>query len=221
MPIRLIIFDFDGTLADTRDNIVRTIQAAMRQLGLPVADKSACADTIGLTLRDAFAQLYPDSPTDLPDRCVETYREIFNRNKHLLIPAAFPHVHSTLRRLWQQGVVLTVASSRAAASLHEFLGAMGLSDYISCVFGADNVEHPTPHPAPVLQTLRETKFDAAETLVVGDMPVDILMGRNAGTLTCGVTYGNATRERLQSSGAHFLIDDIAELLTNDSLSIFT
>ena len=198
MPIRLIIFDFDGTLADTRDNIVRTIQAAMRQLGLPVADESACADTIGLTLRDAFAQLYPDSPPDLPDRCVETYREIFSRNKHLLIPAAFPHVHSTLRRLWQQGVVLTVASSRAAASLHEFLGAMGLS----------------------IQTLRETGVNAAETLVVGDMPMDILMGRNAGTFTCGVTYGNATRERLQASGAHFLIDDIAELLTHDSLSVF-
>ena len=80
------------------------------------------------------------------------------------------------------------------------------------MLGADSVEHTKPHPEPVLRTLRETGIDAAHTLVVGDMPVDILMGRNAGVQTCGVTYGNATRDQLQAAGADFLIDDFAELL---------
>ena len=213
MPIQLIILDFDGTLADTRDNIVRTLQASMHQLGLPVADEAACASTIGLKLDDACRQLYPDGPADLPDRFVETYREIFFRNKESLVPAPFPHVLPTLRQLRQRGVVLTIASSRGTGSLHAFIDAMGLRDCISYVLGADSVEHTKPHPEPVLRTLCETGIDAAHTLVVGDMPVDILMGRNAGVLqTCGVTYGNATRDQLQAAGADFLIDDFAELL---------
>lgn len=212
MPIQLIILDFDGTLADTRDNIVRTLQASMHQLGLPVADEAACASTIGLKLDDACRHLYPDGPADLADRFVETYREIFFRNKESLVPAPFPHVLPTLRQLRERGVVLTIASSRGTGSLHTFIDAMGLRDCISYVLGADSVEHTKPHPEPVLRTLRETGIDAAHTLVVGDMPVDILMGRNAGVQTCGVTYGNATRDQLQAAGADFLIDDFAELL---------
>ena len=212
MPIQLIILDFDGTLADTRDNIVRTLQASMHQLDLPVADEAACASTIGLKLDDACRHLYPDGPADLADRFVETYREIFFRNKESLVPAPFPHVLPTLRQLRQRGVVLTIASSRGTGSLHAFIDAMGLRDCISYVLGADSVEHTKPHPEPVLRTLRETGIDAAYTLVVGDMPVDILMGRNAGVQTCGVTYGNATRDQLQAAGADFLIDDFAELL---------
>ena len=212
MPIQLIILDFDGTLADTRDNIVRTLQASMHQLGLPVADEAACASTIGLKLDDACRHLYPDGPADLADRFVETYREIFFRNKESLVPAPFPHVLPTLRQLRQRGVVLTIASSRGTGSLHAFIDAMGLRDCILYVLGADSVEHTKPHPEPVLRTLCETGIDAAHTLVVGDMPVDILMGRNAGVQTCGVTYGNATRDQLQAAGADFLIDDFAELL---------
>ena len=213
MPIQLIILDFDGTLADTRDNIVRTLQASMHQLGLLVADEAACASTIGLKLDDACRHLYPDGPADLADRFVETYREIFFRNKESLVPAPFPHVLPTLRQLRERGVVLTIASSRGTGSLHAFIDAMGLRDCISYVLGADSVEHTKPHPEPVLRTLCETGIDAAHTLVVGDMPVDILMGRNAGVLqTCGVTYGNATRDQLQAAGADFLIDDFAELL---------
>ena len=211
MPIQLIILDFDGTLADTRDNIVRTLQASMHQLGLPVADEATCASTIGLKLDDACRHLYPDGPADLADRFVETYREIFFRNKESLVPAPFPHVLPTLRQLRQRGVVLTIASSRGTGSLQAFIDAMGLRDCISYVLGADSVEHTKPHPEPVLRTLCETGIDAAHTLVVGDMPVDILMGRNAGVQTCGVTYGNATRDQLQAAGADFLIDDFAEL----------
>ena len=67
----------------------------------------------------------------------------------------------------------------------------------------------------LLVTLRQLGFLPSQTLVVGDMPFDILMGRGAGTKTCGVTYGNASREELTDSGADYLIDDIAALLDLD------
>ena len=69
-----------------------------------------------------------------------------------------------------------------------------------------------PDPEPVLMTLEKLNIDASETLVVGDMPVDILMGKGAGCTTCGVTYGNATREELVEAGADNIIDEFSALL---------
>ena len=89
---------------------------------------------------------------------------------------------------------------------------MGAIDYISLILGADDVARAKPDPEPVLQTLRSLKIPVSETLVVGDMPVDILMGARAGARTCAVTYGNASAADLRAAGADVLIDDFAQLL---------
>ena len=217
MNIRLIIFDFDGTLGDTRHNIVLTMQQAMVELHLPVADEAACAATIGLPLEDCFKQIYPNLTDDSIIKCAAVYRHIFEINKKKLIPAMFPHVKETLHRLHQQGYVLTVASSRSSASLNDFLHDMDIAVYISYVVGADDVTHAKPDPEPVLKTLMALHVPAHEVLVVGDMPVDIMMGRNASTRTCAVTYGNASRHQLEAAGADFIIDDLAELIKIPSL----
>ena len=88
---------------------------------------------------------------------------------------------------------------------------MGIDRFVSYVLGADNVTKAKPDPEPVLKTLRELKVNADVTLVVGDMPVDMMMGAGAGAHTCAVTYGNASREQLEAAGAEYVIDDIAEL----------
>ena len=217
MNIRLIIFDFDGTLGDTRHNIVLTMQQAMVELHLPVADEAACAATIGLPLEDCFRQIYPNLTDDSIIKCATVYRHIFEINKKKLSPALFPHVKETLHRLHQQGYVLTVASSRSSASLNEFLHDMDIAAYVSYVVGADDVTHAKPDPEPVLKTLMALHVPAHEVLVVGDMPVDIMMGRNASTRTCAVTYGNASRQQLETAGADFIIDDLAELIKIPSL----
>ena len=83
---------------------------------------------------------------------------------------------------------------------------MGITDYISYLIGADDVKEAKPKPEPVLKTLAAMHYTANETLVVGDMAVDILMGANAGAKTCGVTWGNGTREEFKEAGADFIID---------------
>lgn len=210
--IRLIIFDFDGTLGDTRRNILLTMRQTLEELSLPVACEEECAATIGLPLRDCFLQLFPDLSDELADRCAATYRRIFDINKKQLVPALFPHVRETLAELYARGYILTVASSRSSASLREFLSDMGVINFISLILGADDVARAKPDPEPVLQTLRTLKIPASETLVVGDMPVDILMGARAGARTCAVTYGNASATDLRAAGADVLIDDFAQLL---------
>ena len=212
MSIKLIIFDFDGTLGDTRRNIVTTMQMTIKELQLPSRTEAECASTIGLPLDGCFRALFPDIQDDLIPRCAETYRRIFNENLQKITPEAFPGVVKTLKTLKEQGLVLTIASSRSRNSLTELTRDMGIADYISYLIGADDVKEAKPKPEPVLKTLTAMHYAASETLVVGDMAVDILMGANAGTKTCGVTWGNGSREELEEAGANFIIDKMEGLL---------
>ena len=212
MSIKLIIFDFDGTLGDTRRNIVTTMQMAISEMQLPSRTEAECASTIGLPLAGCFKTLFPDIQEEFIPRCAETYRRIFNENLQKITPEAFPSVVKTLKALKEQGFVLTIASSRSRNSLTELTRDMGIADYISYLIGADDVKEAKPRPEPVLKTLAAMQFDASETLVVGDMAVDILMGANAGTKTCGVTWGNGSREELTEAGANVIIDSMEELI---------
>ncbi len=210
--MKLIIFDFDGTLGDTKRTIVTTMQMTARERRLPVRSEDECASTIGLPLDGCFEALYPDAGREVIDCCVNTYRRLFQENLQTLKPRLFPHVKETLSVLKEQGYTLTIASSRWHKSLSELTHDLEIVDYISYLVGADDVVQAKPQPEPVLKTLAAMGFDARETLVVGDMAVDILMGRNAGAKTCGVTYGNGTREELAEAGADYLIDSLDEIV---------
>ena len=209
--IKLIILDFDGTLGDTRSNIVLTMRRTLVRLGYAVPDENTIAATIGVPLEKGFEQMLPGISPDDVALCARTYREIFEKCRKELVPNLFPHVMETLDALKEAGYVLTIASSRSYGSLKEFLQEMGIAPYISYVLGANSVTHAKPHPEPVLKTMADMGFTADETLVVGDMPVDIQMGKGAGARTCAVTYGNASREELIAAGADYVIDDFSEL----------
>jgi len=219
MDFDLIIFDFDGTLGDTRQKIVRTLQQTMREIGLPVADEKSCAATIGVPLAEAYRQLFPDITAETAESYAEHYRRTFEANKQHLIPDLFPHVADTLAQLHAKGLKMTIASSRTSKSLRWFLQEMGLERYFDFVIGAEDVQKAKPDPEPVLTTLAKMGVEAERALVVGDMAVDILMGSRAGARTCGVTYGNGSREDLLAAGADFLVDDIGELAGNYQLVI--
>lgn len=208
----LIIFDFDGTLGDTRRNIVTTMQMTIAELHLPNRSEEDCSATIGLPLAGCFRMLFPDIQDDFISRCAETYRRLFNENQKTIQPHAFLGVVETLSVLHQKGFVLTIASSRSRNSLTELTRNMGIADYISYLLGADDVKEAKPKPEPVLKTLADLHFDADETLVVGDMVVDIQMGTKAGVRTCGVTWGNGAKEELEDAGATFIINRIEELI---------
>ena len=208
--MKLIILDFDGTLADTRGLIVQTMQQTIASLGLEPRTDEQCASMIGLPLKQAFTDLIPMTDA-MGEHCVDTYRQIFNENNAAYTIPAFPNVLETLRLLSQKGYTLTIASSRSHRSLMEFVEDMDLQEVLSYVLGADDVTQAKPNPEPVLKTLEKFGCTPDEALVVGDTWYDIEMGRRAGVRTCGVTYGNGTREELIHAGADFLIDNFGEL----------
>ena len=212
MKPKLIIFDFDGTLGDTRHNIIITLQRTMQILGLPVRSDEECAATIGLTLGDSFKSMYPDMSQDVAERCVTVYRDIFYQSIEELTPQLFSGVSDTLARLAAMDIKMSIASSRSSPSLLLFLERMGIANYFSYVLGSDNVARHKPDPEPVLKTLRELGYRPSDVIVVGDMPVDVAMAHGAGVRAIAVTFGNATREELVTAKADYIVDDFTHIL---------
>lgn len=210
--IKLVIFDFDGTLADTKENIILTFQMTMKELGVEIKSRQECAATIGLTLEDAFKVLYPGMAAEKYILLRDTYRRIFKENRKILVPGLFPEVMETLEELRRRGYLMSIASSRLSPSLHSFLEDMNIAHFFEYAVGGDNVEHPKPAPDAVLQILRHYNLSAEEAFVVGDMPFDINMATNAGVKSCGVTWGNADAAQLKESGANYIIDKMSQLL---------
>ena len=151
--IKIVIFDFDGTLGDTRRNIIVTMQETLRVLDYPVVGEEDIAATIGLPLEKGFEQLLPGISDIETAKCASTYRAIFERNRKALVPQLFPHVKETLATLHDMGLILSVASSRSSSSLNAFIQEMDIAQYITYVLGADNVSKAKPDPEPVLLTL--------------------------------------------------------------------
>lgn len=202
--IRLVIFDFDGTLGDSRRLITDTMLATIGRLGLPRRSREECARTIGLPLKECFSSMIPMDEAQA-EQCAATYTEIFNVKNVPGAVTAFPGVEETLGRLSERGIAMSIASSRSHRSLAGLVHDLHLSDYISYLIGADDTAHQKPAADPVVLTLHHFGVRADEALVVGDTEFDILMGRNAGTHTCGVTYGNGSRESLEAAGAERII----------------
>lgn len=208
---RLVIFDFDGTLADTQPLIVSTLHRTLTELHLPSRTDDECKSIIGLPLKECFVRLSSvDDAT--AERCAEVYRRIFDEDNHPGVVTLFPHVLETLTTLHERGHQLAICSSRARPTLDGFVRTFRLEGYFSMIVGAEDVQHHKPHPEPVQVILKALDISPNEALVVGDASYDILMGVAAGCRTCGVTYGNQSASDLHAAGADHLIDDIADIL---------
>lgn len=208
---RLVILDFDGTLADTQPLILSSLQRTIRELHLPPRTDEQCKSIIGLPLKECFTTLLGVDDT-LAERCADVYRRVFDEDNHPGTVTLFPHVLETLKTLHDRGLLLAICSSRGRPTLDGFVRTFHLEEYISMIVSANDVQQHKPHPEPVLMILKQLDIPAEEALVVGDASFDILMGRNAGCRTVGVTYGNQTAADLRAAGANYLINDFASLI---------
>ena len=207
-----IIFDFDGTLADTRRGILDTAQEVLRRMGREPADEVVLAATIGLPLRENFTRGAGLSETDA-DRAVAIYREIFDQ---VAVPSitAFPGVEDVLATLSERGVPIAVATSRGQRSLDMLMHHLGFDRFIPLerCFGVETAARPKPAPDIIYIILGKLGAKPEETLVVGDTTFDIEMGRAAGCFTCGVSYGNQSAGQLAGASPDYLLDDLRKLL---------
>jgi phosphoglycolate phosphatase len=191
----LIVFDWDGTLMDSTATIVKCIQAAAKDLSLPVPSDDAAAHVIGLGLSEAMQAVMPDIDPALYPRLTERYKYHFLTKDHELV--LFAGVREMLAELSQQGYFLAVATGKSRVGLNRALNAVGLLSLFDATRCADET-FSKPHPAMLQELTRELGQDMRRTVMIGDTTHDLLMANNAGAAGIAVEYGAHPLPQLQS-----------------------
>lgn len=204
----LIVFDWDGTLLDSTATIVASMQAAARDLGLPVPDVRAASHVIGLGLQDAMQRAMPDLDPKSYPRMVERYRYHYLSQDHSL--TLFDGVREMLADLAAQGYFLAVATGKSRVGLNRALNTAGLMSAFDSTRCADET-FSKPHPAMLQEITRELGQDLRRTVMIGDTTHDLQMASNAGAAAISVHFGAHPREELQALSPLFGADSISDL----------
>lgn len=207
--IRTLIFDFDGTLADTADGIVATATETLHRMGVEDVTPAAIRATIGLPLGTSL-RIAGNLPESREPEAVAIYRQLFAQLELSQI-RLYPGVAETVKEFAAQGIPMAIATSRGCNSLEHILSGWGISQYFPIRATSADGFPSKPAPDMVLALLERLQAKAEETLVVGDTTFDIEMGNRAHCLTCAVTYGNHARERLLTASPTWLIDEFTAL----------
>ncbi|HVF62982.1 MAG TPA: HAD-IA family hydrolase [Casimicrobiaceae bacterium] len=205
---RLIVFDWDGTLADSTSIIARAIQRACADLGEPVPDDTAARYVIGLGLADALAHVAPRLARHRHPELSERYRHHYlARDREI---ALFNGARELLVELKAQGRMLAVATGKSRAGLDRVLQNCALHDYFHATRCADEGE-PKPHPGMLLHLMKRLDVTPRETLMIGDTTHDLELARAGGVDAIGVAYGAHDTTLLASRGALAVVHSIGEL----------
>lgn len=213
-PLRLVIFDVDGTLIDSQEFILGAMGRAFRMAGLTEPDREATLGIVGLSLPEAMAVLVPGISVRARERLVQLYKDSFRALREESGGEAsapfYPGAREALERLDRSGYLLSIATGKARRGLNHMLESHGLQRMFVGTQTADDAPSK-PHPGMVLNCLAATGVEASSAVVVGDTEYDMAMARAAGARAVGVAWGYHSAERLRRGGAERLIEDFAGL----------
>jgi pyrophosphatase PpaX len=207
---RAVLFDLDGTLADTVPLILHCYRHTMREhRGRELPDE-LWIRTIGRPLRSAMTDFTSD-PEEAA-RMVATYVE-FQRGVHDDMVCAFPDARETLEELRGRDVRVGVVTSKGREMTGRTLARCGIDDVLDVLVTADDVTRHKPDPEPVLAALERLRFAGAleEVLFVGDSPHDLVAGRAAGVRTAGALWGPFSRAELEVAEPDYWVATLAEV----------
>ena len=182
----LIAFDWDGTLFDSTQIIVRSIQAAVADVGGTVPSDTAASYVIGLGLMEALAHAAPDVPEARYPELGQRYRHHYGIHQNDI--SLFDGVLPLLADLKARGHLLTVATGKSRRGLDEALHAVELKGRFDGSRTADETAGK-PHPLMLHELMREFDVAPERTLMIGDTTHDLQMALNAGCASVGVSYG--------------------------------
>ncbi len=204
----LIVFDWDGTVMDSTAVIAGSIQAACRDLDLPVPDDAAARHVIGMGLAQALRHAVPDAPESMYGPLVELYRHHFLAQDEAI--PLFAGARDTIAELHNAGYWLAVATGKSRIGLNRALQSSGMQPYFHVTRTADE-SFSKPHPAMLLEIMDELGMTPERVLMVGDTTHDLQMARNAGVEAVGMTHGAHPAEQLRELQPLALLEDFARL----------
>ncbi len=193
---------------DSTSTIVKCIQAAARDLALPVPRDDAAAHVIGLGLHEAMQAVMPDVDPKYYPRMVERYRYHFLSRDHEL--ALFDGVQDMLTELSQQGYFLAVATGKSRVGLNRAMNDVKLLSMFDATRCADET-FSKPHPAMLQELTRELGQDMKRTVMIGDTTHDLLMANSAGAAGIAVQYGAHPVDQLDACNPLYSAATVAEL----------
>ena len=206
--IDLLVFDLDGTLIDSKDDLVHSVNAVRGRMGLVPLPEETVASYVGRGVVALMRQALGGTATEeTVAQAVEFFFEYYRA--HMLdhtVP--YPGVCETLDRL--QSRRMAVLTNKPVLFSQAILDGLGLSRYFVRVYGGNSFAQKKPDPMGLFALMQESDVTGERTMMVGDSETDVLVGRNAGAWTCGVTYG-LSPETLKTSPPDFLLDDLREL----------
>jgi phosphoglycolate phosphatase len=206
--IRLLIFDLDGTLIDSKTDLVLSVNAMREQMGLTQLETAVVVSYVGAGIATLIRRALGEGASDDETARASTiFLDYYAR--HLLdntVP--YPGVRQALDELRDQK--MAVLTNKRIDFSREILEGLGLARHFSWIYGDTSFSEKKPNPVGVLRLMSDTGTPARQTLIVGDSDTDVLTGRNAGIWTCGVTYGFGART-LKTVPPDLVLNDLRDL----------
>ncbi len=206
MKIEAIVFDADGTLINSAELIFAAYEHVARTHSLAIPTEVAIRKLMGRPLPEMMRTLFPEGDLE----------ELLQTNNTFVIENAarsnaYEGVLDILKTLHEQGIKLAILTS-GSEKVNSFLAYHNIADYFSSVVHSGRVTRHKPEPEGFLLAANECGVNPQHTVMVGDMAVDVLTGKNVNALaTIGVTHGFGNRESLEEAGADYIIDSLLEL----------
>ena len=194
--VRALIFDLDGTLIDSKQDLIRSVNAMLSELGRSELAEETISGYIGHGAPRLVERALGESGTEEErQRALQFFLGYYELHK-MDTTCAYPGVAETLEKL--SGLPMAVLTNKPVRISVRILDAMGLAKYFRAIYGGNSFETKKPDPLGARTILDELRAEPQEALLVGDSEVDVQTARNAGTLAAAVNYGFGVHDR----GAH-------------------
>jgi phosphoglycolate phosphatase len=213
--IKLLIFDLDGTLIDSRRDLVNSVNAALRSLGRDELPSDEIAAMVGDGAPTLVRRALGDTVDEvLLKRGLEFFLSYYREHKldYTRLYDGIPEALETLRGANGTRRVMSVLTNKPVNPSRAIVQALGIAEKFASVYGGNSFETKKPDPLGINTILAETGVRADQAVMIGDSAVDILTGRAAGTWTCGVSYGFAPHTLVETPG-DITFDSPQELAT--------
>jgi phosphoglycolate phosphatase len=204
-----VLFDLDGTLVDSSQDLTTALNAALQELGLPPRSHAEVLAFVGDGARELVTRGLPADRVELTDRVLPMFTEHYRR---VLLESTrpYPGIPEVLARL--RGLPLAVATNKPEELARAILTGLGLAPMFRMIVGGDSLPTRKPDPQVLLTIALRLGIRAEEALLVGDGIQDVEAARRARMTSCGVAWGYRQAELLFAAGAELVIDAPLDLL---------
>lgn len=205
-----LIFDLDGTLVDTRADLVAAANVMLERFGLPPRSVDQVSGHIGQGARVLVERVLGPEHSQLAAAGFAVFMRYYAR--HLVDQSVvYPGIPRVLATVQARGAVLSVLTNKPEAASRGILSGLGLLPFFAVLVGGDTLPSTKPDPAGVWYLQRVTEIPLDQTVLIGDSSIDMQTGRAAGVATCGVGWGFGV-EGLAEYTPEFLVASAEDLL---------